>query len=205
MEVNAPGTRITCMRTAFKEWAVVCRALGTGRQVLILRKGGIGEEAGTFRPEHREFLFFPTGFHQSPGKVLPEADRLLREAEAEQPSADQVTFRHFAVVTDAIRVASLSALRALRGQHIWSDAVVEERFHRWQEDAVYALIVRVYALPKAITIANVKRYAGCKSWVELDVDVPTTGAVPVLADEAFGDRRAAIQKALCTAANEREE
>ncbi len=106
------------MKTAFKEWAVICRALGTGRQVLILRKGGIGEEAGTFRPEHREFLFFPTGFHQSPGKVLPEADRLLREAEAEQPSADQVTFRHFAIVTDAIRVASLSALRALRGQHL---------------------------------------------------------------------------------------
>ena len=87
------------MKTAFKEWAVICHALGTGRQVLILRKGGIGEDAGMFRPEHREFLFFPTGFHQSPGKVLPEADRLLREAEAERPSADQVTFRHFAVLS----------------------------------------------------------------------------------------------------------
>ena len=193
------------MKTAFKEWAVVCRALGTGRQVLILRKGGITEEAREFRPEHREFLFFPTGFHQSTEQVLPEANRLLREAEAEQPRADQVTFSHYAVVTDAIRVASLSALHALRGEHIWSDAVVEERFHRWQEDAVYALIVRVYALPKAITIAMMNRYAGCKSWVELDVDVPTAGAVPVLADEAFGDRRAAIQKALCTAANAREE
>ncbi len=83
--------------------------------MLILRKGGIGEEAREFRPEHREFLFFPTGFHQSPGKVLLAAHRLLREAEADQPPADQVTFRHFAVVTDAIRVASLSALRALRG------------------------------------------------------------------------------------------
>ena len=61
------------MRTAFKEWVVICRALGTGRQVLILRKGGIGEEAGTFRPEHCEFLFLPTGFHQSPEKVLAEA------------------------------------------------------------------------------------------------------------------------------------
>ena len=193
------------MKTAFKEWAVICRALGTGQQVLILRKGGIGEEAGTFRPGHREFLFFPTGFHQSPGKVLPAAHRLLREAEADQPPPDQVTFRHFAVVTDAIRVASLSALRALRGEHIWSDAVVEERFHRWQEDAIYALIVRVYALPKPITIAMMDRYAGCKSWVDLDVDLPTAGAVPVLADEAFGERRAAIQKVLCTTTNAREE
>ena len=193
------------MKATLKEWAVICRALGTGRQVLILRKGGIGEEAGTFRPEHREFLFFPTGFHQSTEHVLPEAHGLLREAEADQPPADQVTFRDFAFVTDAMRVASLSALRALRGEHIWSDAVVEERFHRWKEDAIYALIVRVYALPKPITIAMMDRYAGCKSWVDLDVDVPTAGAVPVLADEAFGDRRAAIQKVLCTTTNAREE
>ncbi len=193
------------MKTAFKEWAVICRALGTGRQVLILRKGGIGEEAGRFRPQHREFLFFPTGFHQSPGKVLPEAHGLLREAEAAQPRADQVTLSHYAAVTDAIRVASLAAMRALRAEHIWSDTVVEERFHRWQEHAVYAFIVRVYALPKPITIAMMDRYAGCKSWVDLDVDVPTAGAVPVLADEAFGDRRAAIQKVLGTAANARDE
>ncbi len=192
------------MKTAFKEWAVICRALGTGRQVLILRKGGIGEEAGTFRLEHRELLFFPTGFHQSPEKVLPEAYRMLKEVDAEQPRADQVTFSHYAAVTDAIRVASLGALRALRGEHIWSDTVVEERFNRWQEDPVYALIVRVYALAKPITIAMMDRYAGCKSWVDLDVDVPTAGAVPVLADDAFGDRRAGIQKALCTVTDERE-
>ncbi len=112
---------------------------------------------------------------------------------------------HYAVVTDAIRVASLSALRALRGRHIWSDAVVEERFYRWQEDRVYALIVRVYALPKAITIAMMNRYAGCKSWVDLDVDVLIAGAVPVLADDAFGVRRAVIQKVLRPAANALEE
>ncbi len=171
----------------------------------ILRKGGIGQETSTFRPEHREFLLFPTGFHQSPEQVLPQAHRLLREAEADQPRADQVTFSHYAAVTDAIRITSLAALRALRGEHTWSDTVVEERFHRWQEDSVYALIVRVYALPKPITIAMMDRYAGCKSWVDLDVDVPTAGAVPVLADEAFGDRRAAIQKVLCTVTDECEE
>ena len=193
------------MKTAFKEWAVICRALGTGRQVLILRKGGIGEQAGRFRPEHREFLFFPTGFHQSPEKLLAEAHRLLKEVEADQPRTDQVTLSHYAVVTDTIWVESLAALRALRGHHIWSDTVVEERFHRWQEDAVYALIVRVYALPKPITIAVMDRYAGCKSWVDLDVDVPTAGAVPVLADEAFRDRWAGIQEVLCTVTNERKE
>jgi hypothetical protein len=27
----------------FKDWAIVCEALGRGRQSIILRKGGIGE------------------------------------------------------------------------------------------------------------------------------------------------------------------
>src|SRR5262249_3675617 len=29
------------MKTAFKEWAAICRGLGQGRQIVILRKGGI--------------------------------------------------------------------------------------------------------------------------------------------------------------------
>ena len=37
---------------AFKEWAVICEALALGRQALILRKGGIAETGGAFRPEH---------------------------------------------------------------------------------------------------------------------------------------------------------
>ncbi len=186
------------MKKAFKEWAVICRALATGRQVLILRKGGTSEETGKFRPEFREFLLLPTGFHQAPDHLLPEAQTFMREAEAEQPTPGRVSFSHYAVVTDAIRVETPAALRALRSEHIWSDTVVEERFHRWQEDGVHALIVRVFALPNPVGLEMKESYAGCKSWVNLDVDVPINGAAPVLSDEAFADRRAAIQKVLCT-------
>ena len=49
---------------AFKEWAVICRALAEGRQSLILRKGGIAEAGGQFRPEHDRFLLYPTYFHE---------------------------------------------------------------------------------------------------------------------------------------------
>ena len=111
-------------------------------------------------------------------------------------SPGRLSFSHYAVAADAIRIETLAALRALRGEHIWSDTVVEERFHRWQEDAVYALIVRVFALPDPVTLEMKESYAGCKSWVNLDVDVPINGAAPVLSNEAFADRRAAIQKVL---------
>ena len=36
------------LKHAFKEWAVICKALATGRQLLILRKGGIDEPGGDF-------------------------------------------------------------------------------------------------------------------------------------------------------------
>jgi len=45
--------------------AVVCSALEAGRQIILLRKGGIYESAGEFEIEHRQFLFFPTFLHQN--------------------------------------------------------------------------------------------------------------------------------------------
>ena len=65
------------MRTAFKEWAAICRALAAGRQDVILRKGGIVEDGGKFRPEHAAFLLFPTFVHQAPESLVPEARHLL--------------------------------------------------------------------------------------------------------------------------------
>ena len=184
------------MRRAFKEWAVICRALASGRQTVILRKGGIIEEGGTFRPDYAEFLLFPTYSHQSPESVLPDARRTVEELEAEQPETGEVVFRHYAVVTDALRVESFDAVRALRAEHVWSDEVIEERFHRWREDAIYAIVVRVYRLPTPMTLELREEYTGCKSWVYLDEEVPTEAATPVLTEGEFTRRASAIRAAL---------
>jgi hypothetical protein len=39
-------------------------------------------------------------------------------------------------------------------------------------------------------------YGGCKSWIELEVDVSTADAVPALDDAAFETKLAAFQTAL---------
>ena len=41
---------------ALKEWAVVCRALEEGRQIVLLRKGGILEYREGFEVKHDKFL-----------------------------------------------------------------------------------------------------------------------------------------------------
>jgi hypothetical protein len=48
----------------FKEWALVCEALGTGEQTILLRKGGIAEGRDGFGFRHSEFFLFPTFFHE---------------------------------------------------------------------------------------------------------------------------------------------
>jgi hypothetical protein len=183
------------VKTAFKEWAVVCKALASGRQTLILRKGGIVEEGGEFRPDQPEFWLFPTYSHQSPDSVIDEARPLVVSPDAEEPEAGTIVLRHHVVVAEALRVRSLEAVLRLKGQHIWSDEVIEERFHRWH-DMIYALVARVYALPQAVVLPLEEEYTGCKSWVELSRDVATAGSLPVLDDAEFARRHAAIRAVL---------
>ncbi len=145
---------------------MICRALARGRQRVILRKGGIVEPGGGFRPEHREFLLLPTFVHQAAESIVPEARDLLAGIDAERPPEGMVVFRHAARVTAATRVESLAGLARYRGDHVWSDAVVAERFHRWR-DELHVLEVEVDALPEPLVLPWRDPFGGCKSWVDL--------------------------------------
>lgn len=154
------------IRWAFKEWAVICRALATGRQDVILRKGGIVEPGGQFRLESREFFLLPTFLHQSPDSLVPEARDLLADIEADRPPEGMVAFHHQAQVTDAFVVTAETALASLRPRHIWSDEIVAERFHRWQQ-RLDVIVVEVTRLPAPLLFPWQESYGGCKSWVEV--------------------------------------
>ena len=58
---------------AFKEWDSIRAALVQGRQSILLRKGGIDENLGGFRPEHDSFWIYPTYVHQSTQGVRDES------------------------------------------------------------------------------------------------------------------------------------
>jgi hypothetical protein len=164
------------MRAAFKEWAAICRALATGRQDVILRKGGIVEPGGEFRVEQTDFLLMPTFVHQSPESLVPGARDLLVDIDADRPPEGTVVLRHRAQVLDARRVLRLEDLSAYRDRHVWSDAVVAERFHRWK-DELHVLEVDVSPLPSPLTLPWHEFYGGCRSWVELQDDVSAATGV----------------------------
>jgi hypothetical protein len=161
---------------AFKEWAVICRALAEGRQSVILRKGGIAEDGGAFRPEHAEFLLYPTFFHEHRAGVKPAFLPLLEAAEAEKPEPGTIRFTHFVRVTDVQHLTDLDAALALDALHAWTPEVVRQRFH-YRTPGLFALGARAFRLATPAVRVERPEYAGCKTWVTLDEPVPTEGAV----------------------------
>src|SRR5947209_17510160 len=51
--------------TALKEWASVIDALGIGRQIVLIRKGGLADRS--FGVEAERFYLFPTNYHDAGG------------------------------------------------------------------------------------------------------------------------------------------
>ena len=188
------------MRIAFKEWAVVVDALGRGEQVLILRKGGLAEGRGGFRVEHERFLLFPTLFHQQRAQVVPAAQARYDELAPALPGPETLRLELFAEVVAWRKLASLADAERLRGQHIWRDEVIAERFDWGKEQSIHALALRVWRLPRRGELPMLPGYGGCKSWIETAEEIPTEGSVPVLDDVAFAARLAAFTAALGGAA-----
>jgi hypothetical protein len=172
------------LRIAFKEWAVICRALAEGWQALILRKGGIAEAGGQFTPEHNRFWLYPTYVHQQQGGIKSEAGDLLRAAEADRPPAGTLRLTHFATVSGIYYVQQLFGALLLDDLHIWSEATVRQRFE-YRTPGLYILPARVYRAAAPVELPELPEYAGCRTWVDLGRDLPTDGATPVLSDAAF--------------------
>jgi hypothetical protein len=180
---------------AFKEWAAICAALGDGTQSLIVRKGGIHEGRDGFRVAHGEFWLFPTYVHEAADGLEKEAGPLLARAEAERPSPGTLRIAHYAVVTDVHEVCNEAQLARLAGQHLWSPQTISDRFH-YRQPGLFVMTVRVYEGAKPHVIPDSPHFAGCRSWVELPLELSTAGLQAVLSNEEFLCEREKIKRAL---------
>jgi hypothetical protein len=174
------------LQHAFKEWAVICRALTEGRQAIILRKGGIAEAGGRFAVEHTRFWLFPTYVHQQRTGIKPEAIPLLEQTEADRPPAGIIRLTHFAEVDGAYHVHDLTRALLLAHLHLWSDETVRSRF-AYRQPGLFVLPVRVFRASEVFDLPLTRQYEGCRSWVQLDQALSTSGAKPVLTDTEFRD------------------
>ena len=178
------------MSVAFKEWAVVCEAIGSGRQSIMLRKGGIAEGRDGFAFKHREFFLFPTWFHEQLSKTtLPFGTTLPPQLEGEIKIRHAVTLEWSRLVTDAARLPSL------REFHILHDSVVDERFRYDETPGIHVAFVRGFRLESPRRLAMQKNFGGCRSWLDLP-GLEDAELMPVISDEEHAATRAALQALL---------
>jgi len=176
---------------AFKEWALVCEALGSGAQSLLLRKGGIAEGRKGFGFEHREFFLFPTWFHGQLEKMKPMYTPTVI---AETP--ETLTLEYAATVDWSGFVTDREKIGQLESLHVLHDSVIDERFDYNAEKTdrgLYLALVRVYQINPMIQLPMEKRFGGCRSWVQLP-EIALGALVPVLSDEEHARRKNFLEK-----------
>ncbi|TAE78387.1 MAG: DUF1802 family protein [Verrucomicrobia bacterium] len=175
------------MANGFKEWQVVCDALASGRQSLILRKGGIHEGRAGFSFAEESFFLFPTRFHNQ--------DQFVREGRVELlpewVPGETVRITHWCEASWARTLNDWEQVAALAPFHVWTEDTIRQRFD-WEgkgmsAGSIHVALVRVFKLAEPWEFAYEAKYGGCRSWVALPE--PSSDlldqAAPVMGEEAF--------------------
>lgn len=182
---------------ALKEWVVVCDVLLAGRQVVLLRKGGIHEPRRGFAIEHEAFFLYPNAEHQRAEHLQTQYHPWLVPDVASPRETGAVVLPGFARVTDVIPATDPDRLRALERETCWTSGLFDLRLSYKPERPLYVVVVRAYRLLQPVTLPYHKLYAGCRSWVPLRETIPPealAGAQPALEDAAFEQRRQAVRQ-----------
>jgi hypothetical protein len=180
----------------FKEWQVVCDALASGRQTIILRKGGIHEGRKGFSFAHDSFFLFPTRFHAQPDQI--------REGEInampEWKPGDLVRITHHATALWAHTLTDWDQVKAMEPHHIYSEQTIRERFD-WEgkgmtAGSIHLATVRIRKLATAWDIAYEPSYGGCRSWLNLQTPPLDwyESSEPVIAEPKFSNWAMELEK-----------
>ncbi len=185
---------------ALKEWAVPIEALLAGEQVIVLRKGGIGEKR--FEIPHERFLLYPSYLHQRPELITPDARERYGHLLGANEEPDAVRIRAWAEVAEAHAIEDPAAIAALSGLHVLSDDYASERLRWRRTQPLWGVVLRIHELEQPLEVRVQAEHGGCVSWIDLDTD-PVGAREPVLDDESFDRAAAAVAEALAGVAGPR--
>jgi hypothetical protein len=184
---------------AFKEWAVIVRALLAGEQILDVRKGGLREDGRHFAVQASRCWLYPTVEHQREDLLKPAYRRWVGETEAAAPPEDEVRVDGWADIVSAVTLTDPDELATLGSKLIWTDDYVTSRLSWKRRDPLWVLAVRAYRLAAPIVVPFDPAYRGCTSWVDvagLPADPTRLDAEPALSDESFAARLKLVEQQL---------
>jgi hypothetical protein len=182
---------------ALKEWAVVCRALEEGRQVLLLRKGGILEYRQGFKVQHDRFLLFPTYEHQSKDHLQADYADKFDEVLNDQPASSTNRITSYAESIEVKEITDRNDLSLLAKYHIWNESYVNARMDYNPKKPMSVILLRVFKLERPIFLENKEEWIGCRSWIPFDIDV---SGKPIMDDLQFNTIASEVKGVLSIAA-----
>lgn len=169
---------------ALKEWNVAVNALSGGRTIVLLRKGGIREQAGQFNVSDKQVLLYPTFEHQQPDLLKPDFASKVKIVESGW-HPENIRITSWAEITDVFLVAWEPAIKALFPYHIWNEKFVSDRLKWKQNQPIYILLLRAYRLAETAEIPYISEYGGCRSWIDLASPISLEGSEAVLSDGEY--------------------
>lgn len=183
----------TLLDVALKEWNATTAALEAGRQILLLRKGGLLDPDGTFELEYPRFWLAPTRFHQDVTLVKPADAGFLA---ASPVARETIRLRSFASVEKTWPIPFEDANKLTSLDHIWSERWLETRFDYQPEKPLLVVALRVFIVPEPYEVEMLPEYSGCKSWIEMKTALSVEKAYAVQSDAEFAARLAAAKQVL---------
>lgn len=185
---------------ALKEWNIAVNALAGGETILLLRKGGIREQAGQFKVADKQVLLYPTFEHQQPDLLKPNlASQVTKVESGWHP--DTIIIGNWAEITDVFLVAWEPAITALFPYHIWNEKFVSDRLKWKQNQPIYILLLRTYRLAETVEIPYISEYGGCRSWIDLAAPISLEGSEAVLSDLEYIKRSNEIRNMIANPPN----
>lgn len=168
--------------TTLKEWANVIDAIGEGRQIILIRKGGLADPK--FGVEAERFYLYPTYFHQG-----------------EQDPRTTVEVTHWAEVVKTWSVRDLEVLGRLEPFVVMPRDTLVTRYKFRPDQALHIIAVRGWKLPQPVTVRYADAYGGCVSWISVDDEIDVTGSASVLSEDELTRKIAEIDAAVTPVAS----
>jgi hypothetical protein len=165
------------IQLACKEWASVCAALASGRQSILLRKGGIAEPTGDFQVQSNWFWLYPTYVHQQQNQL--RETEWLEKGEMFKAPPKKILFFHLAEVVETYHLMNLEILEKLEPFHVLSKECISSRF-TYRNPGLTVMFVKIHKISKPVEIDETPFYLGCKSWVNLESSLDSSAISHVL-------------------------
>ncbi|MEG4997481.1 DUF1802 family protein [Microcoleus sp. B4-D4] len=189
---------------ALKEWNVAVNALEQGKTIVLLRKGGIREQAGQFNVADKQVLLYPTFEHQQPDLLKPDFASQVKTVESGW-HPEFIKISSWAEITDVFLVAWEPAITALFPYHIWNEKFVGDRLKWKQNQPIYILLLRAYRLAQNLEIPYISAYGGCRSWIDLASPISLEGSEAVLCNREYLERSNEIRNLIANSPKLEEE